>query len=99
MNTYSSNGFKLERKLTCKVDLLLYCTLHSPILTNILASFSLKDDYLEAVEGMRSKLLRRTSLSNLTYLGELENNGQTFKPKMVSFHFPLLFRCDKLWLL
>lgn len=45
---------------------------------------SLRDDYLEAVEGMRDRLLRRTSESNLTYLGELENNALNFKPKMVS---------------
>jgi mannosyl-oligosaccharide alpha-1,2-mannosidase len=42
----------------------------------------LKDDYLLAVEGMRSKLLQRTFKSNLTFLGELEGGGNSFKPKM-----------------
>jgi hypothetical protein len=44
---------------------------------------SLRDDYLLAVEGIRDKLLQRTKLSNLTFIGELEH-GRIFKPKMVS---------------
>jgi len=42
----------------------------------------LRDDYLLAMEGVRDKLVRTTPRSNLTYLGELENSGKTFRPKM-----------------
>ncbi|CAG7826938.1 unnamed protein product [Allacma fusca] len=42
----------------------------------------LKDDYLLAVEGMRTRLLQRTYKSNLTFMGELEGGGNSFKPKM-----------------
>ena len=48
---------------------------------------SLRDDYLDAVEGIRSKLVQRTHPSNLTFVGELENQGKSFKPKMVCFEW------------
>lgn len=38
-------------------------------------------DYLEAVEGMKKHLLRKSEPSKLTYLGELIG-GRTFSPKM-----------------
>ncbi len=43
---------------------------------------SLRDDYLDAVDGMKNLLVQRTKISNLTFIGELENNGKVFKPKM-----------------
>jgi hypothetical protein len=63
----------------------------------VLIEISLRDDYLAAVEGMRDRLLRRTPLSNLTYFGELEHNGNTFTPKMVNCKLhgnPEIRRCN-----
>lgn len=42
----------------------------------------LRDDYLEAVDGMEKLLMRRTPRNNLLYLGELLTGGKDFKPKM-----------------
>lgn len=44
--------------------------------------FRYKEDYLEAVEGMKSHLVRRSSPNKLTYIGELLG-GRSFSPKMV----------------
>ncbi|ODN06102.1 Endoplasmic reticulum mannosyl-oligosaccharide 1,2-alpha-mannosidase [Orchesella cincta] len=42
----------------------------------------LRDDYLLAVDGIQNRLVQRTHLSNLTFINELENNGQVLRPKM-----------------
>lgn len=42
-----------------------------------------KDDYKEAVDGMRSQLVRQSEPNKLTYIGELLG-GRSFSPKMVS---------------
>ncbi|CAL8106969.1 unnamed protein product [Orchesella dallaii] len=42
----------------------------------------LKDDYLLAIEGIQNRLVQRTHVSNLTFINELENNGQVLRPKM-----------------
>ena len=42
-----------------------------------------RHDYIEAVDGMKKHLLRKSEPSKLTYLGELLS-GRNFSPKMVS---------------
>ena len=42
-----------------------------------------KSDYMEAVEGMKKHLIRKSEPSKLTYIGEL-TSGRNFSPKMVS---------------
>jgi len=84
MNIYLSNGFKREKRLICKlINISCSIVLVSVNVTAIIAIASLRDDYLLAVEGMKGRLLQRTKVSNLTFLGELDNNGNSFRPKMV----------------
>ncbi|ESO92753.1 hypothetical protein LOTGIDRAFT_120396 [Lottia gigantea] len=40
-----------------------------------------KDDYIESIEGVKDKLLRKSEPSKLTFIGELLS-GRTFSPKM-----------------
>lgn len=42
----------------------------------------LRDDYLEAVRGIQTHLARRTSKSNLLFIGELKGSAKEFVPKM-----------------
>ncbi|XP_039287462.1 endoplasmic reticulum mannosyl-oligosaccharide 1,2-alpha-mannosidase isoform X2 [Nilaparvata lugens] len=42
----------------------------------------LKDDYLEAVEGIKKWLVRRTPKSDLVFIGELKGGTHDFVPKM-----------------
>jgi len=44
--------------------------------------FSLKEDYLEAIEGVEKLLVRRTPKKGFLYIGELLSGGKDFKPKM-----------------
>lgn len=45
-------------------------------------SYSLKDDYLEAVDGIITQLVKETPQRNLTYVGELKAGSRNFHPKM-----------------
>lgn len=45
----------------------------------------LLEDYLQAIEGVKKNLLRQTSPSKLTFVGELSNGR--LNPKMVSHNF------------
>lgn len=47
----------------------------------VYALFSLLEDYLEAIEGVKKHLVRQTGPSKLTFVGELSHNR--FNPKMV----------------
>ncbi|XP_075229492.1 alpha-Mannosidase class I b isoform X2 [Lycorma delicatula] len=42
----------------------------------------LKNDYLEAIEGIKKWLVRRTPKSNLLFIGELKGGTKDFVPKM-----------------
>lgn len=42
----------------------------------------LRDDYMEAMEGMEKHLARRTPRKSLLFIGELMTGGKDFKPKM-----------------
>ncbi|BET02539.1 Endoplasmic reticulum mannosyl-oligosaccharide [Nesidiocoris tenuis] len=42
----------------------------------------LRDDYVEAVAGIRKRLVRRTPKSNLLFIGELKGGTRDFVPKM-----------------
>ncbi|CAH0547785.1 unnamed protein product [Brassicogethes aeneus] len=42
----------------------------------------LRDDYIEAVAGIKEKLVRRTVPNGFTFIGELLGGGKEFKPKM-----------------
>jgi hypothetical protein len=44
--------------------------------------FRLLEDYLQALEGVKKNLLKKSSPNSLTFVGEL-SHGQ-FSPKMVS---------------
>lgn len=44
--------------------------------------FRFRDDYVDAIDGVKKHLLRESSPSKLLYLGELLG-GRTFSPKMV----------------
>lgn len=44
--------------------------------------YSLLEDYLQAVDGVKKHLIRQTGPSKLTFVGELSHNR--FNPKMVS---------------
>lgn len=55
---------------------------HKMMFLRISSSFSLKDDYLEAMEGVEALLMKRTPRNNLLYVGELLTGGKDFKPKM-----------------
>ena len=43
---------------------------------------SLKEDYLEAINGVQKLLVRRTFNKKLLFIGELLSGGKDFKPKM-----------------
>ncbi len=45
----------------------------------------LLEDYIQAIEGVKKNLLRQTSPSKLTFVGELSNGH--LNPKMVSHNF------------
>jgi hypothetical protein len=45
--------------------------------------FSLRDDYIEAIDGVMKLLVKRTSKSGLLFIGELQSGARDFKPKMV----------------
>eukprot|EP00096_Caligus_rogercresseyi_P002186 TRINITY_DN1417_c0_g1_i7.p1 TRINITY_DN1417_c0_g1~~TRINITY_DN1417_c0_g1_i7.p1 ORF type:complete len:421 (+),score=118.63 TRINITY_DN1417_c0_g1_i7:214-1476(+) len=42
----------------------------------------LKADYMEAIDGVRTWLAKRTSVSNYLFIGEIQWGGSNFKPKM-----------------
>ena len=44
--------------------------------------FSLRDDYVTAIDGVKKLLAKRTSKNNLLFIGELLTGGKDFKPKM-----------------
>lgn len=54
------------------------------LLMQSLVCFSLKDDYLKAIDGIKKRLMKRTSNKNLLFIGELKANSRDFLPKMVS---------------
>jgi len=45
----------------------------------------LKNDYLEAVDGIITQLVRTSPRRNLTYIGELKASSRDFLPKMDHF--------------
>ena len=45
--------------------------------------YRFRDDYVEAMEGVKEKLVRQSEPSKLTFVGELLS-GRNFSPKMVS---------------
>lgn len=53
----------------------------------LLLYFSLKDDYLEAVNGIEKSLVKETPKKNLLYIGELKGGSRNFVPKMVCVFF------------
>ena len=56
---------------------------HFGIVTICLMNFRYKDDYIAAIEGIKSELIRQSEPNKLTYVGELLG-GRSFSPKMVS---------------
>ncbi|CAB3364923.1 Hypothetical predicted protein [Cloeon dipterum] len=42
----------------------------------------LRNDYMEAIEGVMKLLIKRTSKSSLLFIGELQSGARDFKPKM-----------------
>lgn len=42
----------------------------------------MKDDYLEAIDGIITQLVRTSFQRNLTYIGELKAGSRSFHPKM-----------------
>lgn len=50
--------------------------------TTFFTSISLKDDYMESIAGIQSKLVRRTVPNGFLFIGELLGGGRDFKPKM-----------------
>lgn len=44
--------------------------------------YSLKEDYLEAIDGIITQLVRTSPRRNLTYIGELKAGSGDFHPKM-----------------
>lgn len=54
------------------------------VLTNVcIFVYSLKQDYMAAIEGIKTHLLKESEPSKLLYIGELLG-GRSFSPKMVS---------------
>jgi hypothetical protein len=47
--------------------------------------YSLRGDYLEAIQGVMKLLMKRTSKSGLLFIGELQSGARDFKPKMVNY--------------
>lgn len=78
-NTYLNSGYKQVAKIMTSeyhVD--------SPFLSplkNSLSTCSLILDYMQAIDGVLTQLMRRTPRENWVYIGELIN-GHDFKPKM-----------------
>lgn len=48
--------------------------------------YSLKQDYMAAIEGIKTHLLKESEPSKLLYIGELLG-GRSFSPKMVSITY------------
>lgn len=46
---------------------------------------SLRNDYVEAIQGVMKLLMKRTSKSGLLFIGELQSGARDFKPKMVNY--------------
>lgn len=42
----------------------------------------MKDDYIEAIDGIITQLVRTSPRRNLTYIGELKAGSRDFHPKM-----------------
>uniref|UniRef100_A0A0K2UH06 alpha-1,2-Mannosidase n=1 Tax=Lepeophtheirus salmonis TaxID=72036 RepID=A0A0K2UH06_LEPSM len=42
----------------------------------------LKEDYIEAIEGIKNWLTKRTAINNYLFVGEVQWGGHNFKPKM-----------------
>lgn len=86
MSTCSSSGCRAGRKRHSEA--LFFSTQEEgvggalSVHPNLVLSPRLRDDYLEAVEGIRKHLLRRSAPMNLSFVGEL-NHGR-FSNKMVS---------------
>lgn len=59
-------------------------------ITSNFCIFSLKEDYLTAVQGIIKRLVKHTPQKNLTFIGELKANTREFVPKMVSFVLQLI---------
>lgn len=51
------------------------------MLTNIIF-FSLKEDYINGISGVKQHLVRRTVPNGFLFIGELLVGGKDFKPKM-----------------
>lgn len=45
---------------------------------------SLKNDYIEAIEGISKRLVKTTPNRKLVFVGELKAGSHVFMPKMVS---------------
>lgn len=54
----------------------------NPALFLILCDCRLLEDYLQAIEGVKKNMLRKSSPNGLTFVGELSHG--MFSPKMVS---------------
>lgn len=48
----------------------------------IVGCFSLKNDYVESMEGVEKHLAKRTVPNNFLFIGELLGGAKEFKPKM-----------------
>lgn len=48
----------------------------------IINVFSLKDDYVTAINGVQERLVKKTVPNGFLFIGELLNGGKDFKPKM-----------------
>lgn len=81
---YSNSGYKLAKQLTCEYHNVVYVDrIRTPTVT-LLSNFSLKQDYIDAIEGIMKSLVKVTPNRKLTFIGELKAKSRAFSPKMVT---------------
>ena len=76
------------------LPIFLKCNMFPCTVLISLHCYRFRDDYVDAMKGVKEKLVRQSEPSKLTFVGELLN-GRNFSPKMVSEETARLACCPE----